>query len=301
MRGRQPRTGGRFGRHQGSNTAPQAKDVEEIVKKQIETFKKAYDAEVQTKLDQSHEAAYKRGRHDAEMKSMEQWLPPVDSKLVDKAKKLEFIDLSEIKAALAKSRTKDKKDKTFVIDDATGTLKLDEDAPTKDKEAIKWLEWQSLFADLMDYYLVHGGHMEKLNEILTHFRLMQRFGKEGIFTFESLQELDRHIRSRPEGQGPNFTWRFDGGPSRWLYLKEYHPTTAKEKATKTKTKKRTRSATCYDWLQGKTCKFGEKECKYAHNCSFCKVSAPKNHELSSCSNKSIYENSIKKVKHRRSD
>lgn len=287
-------------------TEPAAKsirEVEAIIKKQLDVFKEGYDAEMQVKLERSQEEAYKKGRRDAEMKSVEQWIPPVDPKLVEKAKALRFIDLSEIKASLAKSKNADKlKGQTFKIDENTGILRVeDDDAAQKEKEAIKWLEWQSLFADLMDYYLIQGGHIEKAGEILTHFRLMQRLGKDGIFTFESLQEMDRHIRSRPEGQGQDFTWRFDGGPSRYLYLKEYHPTTNKEKSTPVKAKKRTRNGVCYDWIQGKACRFGEKDCKFAHHCASCKLTGPRSHILESCTNKASFESSLQKNKARKRD
>ncbi len=181
--------------------------VEDMVKQQLASFKAAYDAEFQDKLMKGQDEAYKKGRKDAEMKDLDLWIPPVDPRLVERAKRLEFIDLGEIKAVLAKSKGKDKsKDKAiFKIDEATGTLKVDEETIPKDKEAIKWLEWQALFADLMDYYLIHGCHLEKTADMLTYFRLMQRLGQEGIFTFESLQVMDYHIRSRKEGQGENFT------------------------------------------------------------------------------------------------
>jgi hypothetical protein len=135
------------------------------------------------------------------MKDSEKWLPSVDPKLVEKAKKLAFIDLAEIKAALARSKSGDKEQKpTFKLDEA-GTLKMVEESTlSKEKEAMKWLEWQALFSDLLDYYLIQGEHVEKTGEMLTYFRLMQRLGKEGIFTFESLQAYDYHIRSRAKGK-----------------------------------------------------------------------------------------------------
>lgn len=279
------------------------REVEAIVKQQLDNFKQAYNEEFQEKLNQSREEAYRRGRKDAEMKDLESWTPSVDPRILEKAKKLEFIDLAEIKAALSKSKGKDKtKDKvTFKIDEATGMLKVDEDALPKEKDAIKWLEWQSLFADLLDYYLVQGGHLEKTAEMLTYFRLIQRLGMEGIFTFESLQEYDHHVRSRPEGQGEQLSWTINGGPSRWLYLREYRPAAPKEKSSSVKNKRKTRSGACFDWLQGKSCRFGEKDCKFAHHCSFCKVSTPKTHILDNCNNKSSFEAAFKKTKIRKRD
>jgi len=189
-----------------------SRQVEQLVKKQLDNFKQAYDEEFQEKLVKGCDEAYRKGRKEAELKDADHWLPPVDPKLVERAKKLDFIDLKEIKAALARTKTKDQKEKTtFKLDEETGTLKVDQAPSPSDKEAIKWLEWQSLFADLLDYYLVHGGHLEKTAEMLTYFRLMQRLGKEGIFTFESLQQFDHHVRSRPEGQGENLSWKMDGG------------------------------------------------------------------------------------------
>lgn len=234
------------------------------------------------------------------MKDLDLWIPPVDPRLVERARKLEFIDLSEIKAVLARSKGKEKnKDKAvFKIDEATGTLKVDEEAVPKDKEAIKWLEWQALFADLMDYYLIHGGHLDKTLDMLTYFRLMQRLGQDGIFTFESLQVMDYHIRSRKEGQGENFTWKMDGGPSRWLYLREYKPQATKDKVSPPKSRKRSKGS-CYDWLQGANCMFGEKTCKFAHQCSACRISAPKSHVLETCPNKTNFEAAFKKPKGRK--
>ncbi len=171
----------------------------------------------------------------------------------------------------------------------------------KEREAIKWLEWQSLFADLLDYYLVHGGHLEKTSEMLTYLRLLQRLGMEGIFTFESLQEMDHHVRSRPEGQGENLSWKLDGGPARWLYLREYRPAAPKDKTSPNKSKRRSRTGACFDWIQGKSCKFGEKVCKFAHSCSFCKVSGPKYHILNSCTNKSNFEAAFKKPRNKNRD
>ncbi len=216
---------------------------------------------------------------------------------------MEFIDLAEIEAALSKSKGKNKgKDKaTFKIDEATGTLKIDEGDLPKEKDAIKWLEWQSLFADLLDYYLIQGGHLEKTAEMLTYFRLIQRFGMEGIFTFESLQDYDHHVRSRPEGQGEHLSWTFNGGPSKWLFLKEYRPSTPKEKANPNKNKRKNRTGACFDWLQGKICRFGEKDCKFSHHCSFCKISSPKSHVLESCNNKAVFEAAFKKPKARKRD
>lgn len=171
----------------------------------------------------------------------------------------------------------------------------------RERDAIKWLEWQSLFADLLDYYLIQGGHLEKTAEMLTYFRLIQRLGMEGIFTFESLQDMDHHVRSRPEGQGETLSWKLDGGPSRWLYLKEYRPTAPKEKSSVNKNKRKNRTGACFDWLQGKACRFGEKECKFAHNCFFCKISSPKSHVMDNCNNKAAFEAAFKKPKTRKRD
>lgn len=276
-----------------------SREVEAIVKQQLDSFKQAYDEQMQIKMKESSEEAYRKGRKEAEMKDFESWTPSIDPKILEKAKRLEFIDLAEIKAVLARVKGRDKnRDKaTFKIDE-TGTLKVDGDTLPKEREAIKWLEWQALFADLLDYYLIHGGHLEKTGEMLTYYRLLQRLGMEGIFTFESLQEMDHHVRSRPEGQGENLSWRLDGGPTKWLYLREYRPVTSKEKVTPSKGKRKNRSGACFDWLQGKACKFGERSCKFAHACSFCKLSSPRSHILDDCSNKAVFEAAFKKPKHK---
>ncbi len=96
------------------------RDVEAMVKQQLDSFKQAYDEEVQGKLEKSTEEAYRRGRKDAEMKDLESWTPSVDPKILEKAKKLEFIDLAEIKAVLARAKDKVKDKATFKIDETTG-------------------------------------------------------------------------------------------------------------------------------------------------------------------------------------
>jgi len=56
--------------------------------------------------------------------------------------------------------------------------------------------------------------------MLTHYRLMQRFGHDNTFTYESLMEYATHIRSRKEGQGLNMDWRFDT-TTRHVILKDF--------------------------------------------------------------------------------
>jgi hypothetical protein len=89
----------------------------------------------------------------------------------------------------------------------------------------------------------------------------------------------------------------DGGPSRWLYLREFRPQPTKEKLQPTTTKaKKKNKGTCYDWLQGQQCKMGEKNCKYSHYCSFCNIGLPKSHVLESCSNKTVFQAAFKRPK-----
>jgi len=268
------------------------------ITKDLEIFKDQLRQEMLKELgnvDKKIEEAYKKGRQEAEMKEIQLWIPSVDQKLVERAKKLEFICLSEIKASHTAQKIKDKVKERVVYDTATKQLVIDDEAG-RERDAIKWLEWQSLFADLLDLYLVHGGHVNHLPAMLTHFRLWQRLGKEGRFTFESLQKMDRHIRSRPEGQGPNFTWRFDGGPSKALYLDDYKGSMSEKRpANKTKGKKRGQpGGVCFEWFEGKECKFAER-CKYSHSCSACQVTAPRRHDFDKCSNKATVT-AKKKVK-----
>ena len=138
---------------------------------------------------------------------------------------LEFIDLAEIKASYNKAtKTKDATKERLVVDKQTGDIVV-EDGASQDRETIKWMEWQSLFSDLLDLYLIHDGHLKHLDAMLSYFRLFQRMGQAGKFTFASLQKLDRHIRSKPEGQGPNFSWRCDGTMSNFIlgrFQRSYH-------------------------------------------------------------------------------
>jgi hypothetical protein len=170
-------------------------------------------------VEKASKEGYSKGRAEAEEERAEKWLPPVDSKLVAKAKALEYISLAEIKAA-RRLGSKKKHEVDLPVGESNTKLKLvlDED----EQESIKWLEWLSLFADLVDLYCIHGEHPEKLGEMLTHYRLMQRFGSDHTFTYESLMEYDTHIRSRKEGQGPNLSWRFDT-TTRHVILKDYVP------------------------------------------------------------------------------
>ena len=269
------------------------------MKRKIASIKDELRLELQQQLvdvDKRIEDAYKKGRQDAELKELQLWIPPVDPKLVERAKLLEFIDLAEIKASYNKAaKTKDATKERLVVDKQTGDIVV-EDGASQDREAIKWMEWQSLFADLLDLYLIHGGHLKHLPAMLSYFRLFQRMGQAGKFTFASLQKLDRHIRSKPEGQGPNFSWRCDGTMSNVLYLDGFkgHAT---EKGTnaKTKTNKKRSPSSCFQWMQGKDCSFADS-CKYTHACSACGISTPKKHLLDTCSRKSTIEAGLKKKK-----
>ena len=72
------------------------------------------------------------------------WIPPVDPRLVDRAKNLEFIDLAEMKASYNKTaKNKETTKERLVVDKQTGDI-IVEDGATQDREAIKWMEWQSL-------------------------------------------------------------------------------------------------------------------------------------------------------------
>jgi len=190
--------------------------------------------------------------------------------------------LAEIKAT-RKVGTKKKQELSLplVSESKEGSrvkLVLDDD----EESSIKWLEALSLLADLIDYYCVLGGHPEKLPEMLTHYRLLQRFGSDHTFTYESLIEYDAHIRSRKEGQGQNLSWRFDT-TTRHVILKDYTP---KDKAKKKSGKgKPNPNKTCFDWAQGKTCKYGD-DCKWNHECESCKVKKPAPHDIEKCPNKS---------------
>lgn len=246
-------------------------DLVKLIDEKMSSFKLTLHSEVAK--------AYEKGRQDADSKSLEQWLPAWDTKLIEKAKLLLFIDMDEVRAAQGKGKAKDKK----LVLTGDGDIKAVEEDAIKDKEQIKWLEYLSLFSDLMDLYLIQGGHINKLDQMLTHYRLMQRLGKERIFTFESIQAWDRHVRSRPEGQGPNFTWKFDGAASRYLYLKEYRPAAVSDKSASRAKAVKKKVGVCFEWWQMKEC--SRADCKFAHHCAACGVSKPQKHVLEKCAKK----------------
>lgn len=287
--------------HRGSLlNSPSSGADDRLLKQSIASIKDELRMELQQQLhdvDRRIEDAYKKGRQDAELKELQLWIPPVDPRLVERAKGLEFIDLSEIKASYNKvTKSKDAKER-LVVDKQTGDIVVEEGA-SQDRDTIKWMEWQSLFADLLDLYLIHGGHLKHLPAMLSYFRLFQRMGQGGKFTFMSLQKLDRHIRSKPEGQGPNFSWRCDGTMSNVLYLDGFkgHAADKTPSAKKQGNKKRAASS-CFQWMQGKDCSFGDT-CKYPHACSACGITAPKKHVLETCTKKSAVEAGLKKKKSR---
>ncbi len=165
-----------------------------LLKHRIASIKDELRLELQQQLHdvgKRIEDAYKKGRQDAELKELQLWIPPVDPKLVERAKGLEFVDLSEIKASYNKvAKSKEATKERLVVDKQTGDI-IVEDGASQDRDAIKWMEWQSLFADLLDLYLIHGGHLKHLPAMLSYFRLFQRMGQAGKFTFTSLQKLDK--------------------------------------------------------------------------------------------------------------
>lgn len=271
------------------------------LKQSIASIKNELRLELQQQLhdvDKRIEDAYKKGRRDAELKELHLWIPPVDPKLVEKAKALEFIDLLEIKASYNKvAKSKDATKERLVVDKQTGDIVV-EDGASQDRDAIKWMEWQSLFSDLLDLYLIHGGHLKHLDAMLSYYRLFQRMGQAGKYTFTSLQKLDRHIRSKPEGQGPNFSWRCDGTMSNFLYLDGFKGHTAdKAPTTKKQNNKKRAPSSCFQWMQGNDCSFGDV-CKYPHACGACGITAPKKHILDKCTKKSVVEAGLKKKKAR---
>ena len=131
-------------------------------------------------------------------------MSPYDQKLIQKAIRLDFIDTADLAgSSLFHCKEKDKTKKGVLVKDESGSLKV-EDESIMDRENLKWLEWLSRIGDIIDLYLVHGGHVDRLKDFLKYYRTMQILGKDRIFTFESLQKADRYIRSRPQGQGKNF-------------------------------------------------------------------------------------------------
>lgn len=228
--------------------------------------------------------AYRKGRAEADEERAEQWLPPMDPRLIAKAKALEYISLAEIKAATTVGPKRKKVEFELPCKGEHGEEKVRFVLGDDEQNSLKWLEWIRLFADLIDLYCNLGGHMEKLPEMLTHYRLLQRFGTDRTFTYESLITYDEHIRSRPEGQGPNLTWRFNS-TTKAVYLKEYSKQTpAKRKLVKPKHGEVTSKKVCFDWAQDKNCKWGEG-CKYQHACVACGVEKPQHHDLDKCPNK----------------
>jgi len=116
------------------------------------------------------EKAYQKGRSEAEAETSAKWLPPMDPKLVEKAKRLEYISLKELKQTRLKTKKKE-------VSIQKGVVMVFDDEMQNDDQ-IKWLEYQQLMSDLLHLYLVQGGHIEKLDEMLTHIRLTQRFGND---------------------------------------------------------------------------------------------------------------------------
>lgn len=243
-------------------------------------------------LTQATADGYKKGKAEADEERAERWLPPVDPKLVAKAKALEYISLAEIKQA-RKIGAKKKQEVVLPVGEGARKVKMviDED---DDQDNIKWIEFLALWADLIDYICVHGGHPEKLGEVLNHYRLLQKLGSDQTFTYDSLMEYDTHIRSRKEGQGPFMSWRFDS-TTRHVILKDF---VQKEKAKKKvqvrpKPTTKVKSGTCFEWAQGKVCKFGD-DCKWYHSCNPCDVKAPKAHDITNCPRKDELQHKKKK-------
>ena len=231
---------------------------------------------------------YMRGRAEAEDAGAEKWLPQVDSKLVAKAKALEYIALADIKKAKAlQSKTK-QTPKEFKLNQSTKIVVQDDEAE-QENSTIRWVEWQSLFVDLLDLYFVHGGHTENASKMLNHLRLCLTFGNGQIFTYESIIDYDQHIRSRKEGQGENLSWRFDS-TTRCVILKDFilkDKKGASTKANKPQNNKKRKtpdeSSICFDWFLGVPCKFKDA-CKFLHMCAACGLLKPASHDLSKCSN-----------------
>ena len=232
---------------------------------------------------------YMRGRAEAEDAGAEKWLPQVDSKLVAKAKALEYIALADIKKAKALQSKAKQSPKEFKLNQSTKIVVQDDEAE-QDNSTIRWVEWQSLFVDLLDLYFVHGGHIEKASEMLNHLRLCLTFGNGQIFTYESIIDYDQHIRSRKEGQGENLSWRFDS-TTRCVILKDFilkdKKTASKAKPSRLQNSKKRKTADepgiCFDWFSGGACKFKEA-CKFIHMCAACGLLKPAAHDLGKCSN-----------------
>lgn len=58
---------------------------------------KLFDTKLAEAVAKASHDGYMRGRREAEDEGGEKWIPPVDSKLVAKARALEYISLTEIK------------------------------------------------------------------------------------------------------------------------------------------------------------------------------------------------------------
>ena len=238
------------------------------------------------------EAGYLKGRSEAEAETSDKWLPSNDPALVARAKELKYISLEEI----CRNGSIKKKNKEIPL---TNGMKIVCDEEVGGENAIKWLEWQQLFADLLDLYIIQGNHPEKASEMLTHYRLLQRFGNNHTFSYESIIKYDTHVRSRDEGQGPKLSWRYDAA-TRQVYLQDYvkkeraftppsfNSSTQTAKKPKFSGKKSTppsnkSAGVCYEWIGGKVCTF--KSCRFLHTCTACDISQPKLHNLDRCSMK----------------
>lgn len=112
--------------------------------------------------------------------------------------------------------------------------------------------------------------------MMDYYRLVQHFGKDRIYTIDSLKAWDKHVRSSPTGQGPNMIWKFDFTTAR-VFLKEFIP---KDKRSNKQAGGTKRLRICHVWAKGSTCKV--EGCKFEHECSSCKTSRPKIHDLLKC-------------------
>lgn len=259
-----------------------------------------FDTKLAEAVAKASHDGYMRGRREAEDEGGEKWIPPVDPKLVAKAKALEYIALSEIKRSKALQSRVKQKPKEVNLNPGIKLL-LDDEAENAEG-TIKWLEFVALFVDLLDLYLNHGHHVEKTPEMLNHFRLLLTFGNSQIFTYDSIMDYDTHIRQRKEGQGENLSWRFDP-TTRHVILKDFNSKEKTKGKRQTKVsnsptkKKRDESGNglCHSWFKGQECKFGDA-CKFNHTCTTCGILKPSKHDLSKCNNPDPGLQKLKKPK-----
>ena len=175
------------------------------LKAKQEEMEMGFDAKLRLAADES----YAKGRADAV--SMEaQWLKSAPPVLVEKAKKLVYISLADLrKARLVAPMNKKKSCSIGTTENESVRLYFDEDC-IEQEGAIRWPDWIEDLLELVHLYRGPGAHSVKMDPVFwPYLRILLRFGNTQKFTYESIYRLDFNIRSRESGQGINLSWTID--------------------------------------------------------------------------------------------